>query len=60
MVDISNVPFTEVPEEEQAQFASKTKELGEWKGYKPRQYWVRRCIPMKVATVNAEDTPSAR
>ena len=40
MVDIANVPFTEVPEEEQAQFVSKTKELGEWKGYKPRQYWV--------------------
>ncbi|PIL28627.1 hypothetical protein GSI_08669 [Ganoderma sinense ZZ0214-1] len=39
MVDIANVPFTEVPEEEQAQFISKTKELGEWKGYKPRQYW---------------------
>ncbi|KAI1787054.1 Clavaminate synthase-like protein [Ganoderma leucocontextum] len=39
MTDIANVPFTEVPEDEQMQFVSKTKELGEWKGYKPRQYW---------------------
>ncbi|TBU57579.1 Clavaminate synthase-like protein [Dichomitus squalens] len=39
LIDIANVPFTQVPEEEQRSFVSKIRELGEWKGYKPRQFW---------------------
>ena len=42
MVDIADSPFSAVPEDEQAQFVSNPRELGEWKGYKPRGYWVRR------------------
>ncbi len=40
MVDIADVPFTQVPEEEQKQFTSKIKEVGSYRGYKPRQFWV--------------------
>lgn len=41
MVGIADVPFSEVPEDERKQFLAKVKERGEWKGYKPRQFWVR-------------------
>ena len=41
MIDIADVPFAQVSEEEQRAFVSKIRELGEWKGYKPRQFWVR-------------------
>ncbi len=40
MIDIADVPFTQVPEEEQKQFTSKIKEVGSYRGYKPRQFWV--------------------
>ncbi|PIL28628.1 hypothetical protein GSI_08670 [Ganoderma sinense ZZ0214-1] len=39
MIDIADVPFSAVPADEQARFVTTTRELGEWKGYKPRQYW---------------------
>ncbi|PIL28626.1 hypothetical protein GSI_08668 [Ganoderma sinense ZZ0214-1] len=39
MIDIADVPFSQVPEAEQLKFESKTKEDGNYKGYKPRQYW---------------------
>ncbi|KAI0708358.1 Clavaminate synthase-like protein [Earliella scabrosa] len=39
MVDIANVPFAQVPEEEQRQFTSKIKEVGSFRGYKHRQFW---------------------
>ncbi|RPD60559.1 Clavaminate synthase-like protein [Lentinus tigrinus ALCF2SS1-7] len=39
MIDIADVPFTQVPEEEQKQFTSKIKEVGSYRGYKPRQFW---------------------
>ncbi|PIL28629.1 hypothetical protein GSI_08671 [Ganoderma sinense ZZ0214-1] len=39
MTDIADVPFSSVPAGEQAQFASRTKELGELQGYKPRGSW---------------------
>lgn len=41
MIDIADVPFSKVPEEEQKQFTSKIKEVGSYKGYKHRQFWVR-------------------
>lgn len=40
MIDIADVPFSKVPEEEQKQFTSKIKEVGSYKGYKHRQFWV--------------------
>ncbi|PIL28646.1 hypothetical protein GSI_08688 [Ganoderma sinense ZZ0214-1] len=40
MVDIADVPFSEVPEDEQHRLLSKVRELREWKRYKPRQFWV--------------------
>ena len=42
MVDIADVPFTQVPDEELKQFTSKIKEIGSYRGYKPREFWVRR------------------
>ncbi|PIL28651.1 hypothetical protein GSI_08693 [Ganoderma sinense ZZ0214-1] len=39
MIDIADIPFSQVPEDEQTKFDSKTKENGSYKGYKPRQYW---------------------
>ena len=39
MVDIANVPFDQVPEEEQRQYTSKIKEIGSFRGYKHRQFW---------------------
>ncbi|KAI0630153.1 Clavaminate synthase-like protein [Trametes polyzona] len=39
MIDIADIPFTQVSEEEQKQFVSKIKEVGSYRGYKPRQYW---------------------
>ncbi|TBU25805.1 Clavaminate synthase-like protein [Dichomitus squalens] len=38
IIDIADVPFTQVSEEEQRQLVAKVRE-GDWKGYKPRQYW---------------------
>ena len=40
MIDIADVPFMQVPEEEQKQFTSKIKEVGSYRGYKHRQFWV--------------------
>ncbi|KAI1787058.1 Clavaminate synthase-like protein [Ganoderma leucocontextum] len=39
MVDIADVPFTQVSEEEQKSFTGKIKEAGSYRGYKPRQFW---------------------
>ncbi|KAI0703873.1 Clavaminate synthase-like protein [Cerioporus squamosus] len=39
MIDIADVPFAQVPDEEQKQFTSKIKEAGSYRGYKPRQFW---------------------
>ena len=39
--DIGDVVFTQVPEEERMQHASKLAEEGSKIGYKPRQLWVR-------------------
>ncbi|KAI0708359.1 Clavaminate synthase-like protein [Earliella scabrosa] len=39
MVDIADVPFTQVPDEELKQFTSKIKEVGSYRGYKPREFW---------------------
>ena len=44
LIDIADVPFTQVPEEEQRQLGAKIREEGDWKGYKPRQYWARSPI----------------
>ncbi|KAM5546255.1 hypothetical protein V8D89_000381 [Ganoderma adspersum] len=41
MVDIADVPFTQVSEEEKQQFTSKIKETGSYRGFKPREFWVR-------------------
>ena len=40
MVDIADVPFSAVPEDEQNQFVAKPREFGEPKGYKQRKAWV--------------------
>ena len=45
MLDIADVPFSAVPADEQMRFVSKTKEVGDYRGYKPRQYWVRYSPP---------------
>ena len=43
MVDIADVPFSAVPDDEQARFLSNVRvKPGDWRGYKPRQFWVRR------------------
>ncbi|KAI0752451.1 Clavaminate synthase-like protein [Daedaleopsis nitida] len=39
MVDIADVPFSQVREDEQKLFTSKIKEVGSFRGYKPRQFW---------------------
>ncbi|TBU57580.1 Clavaminate synthase-like protein, partial [Dichomitus squalens] len=39
MMDIADVPFTQVPLEEQRKFVSRIKDLGEYKGYKPLRSW---------------------
>ena len=60
MIDIADVPFSSVPEDEQARFVSKTRELGEWQGYKPRQFWVR-CLDACVYVSTLKANPiSAR
>ena len=41
MVDIADIPFTQVSGEEKQQFASKIKETGTYRGFKPREFWVR-------------------
>ncbi|KAI0703872.1 Clavaminate synthase-like protein [Cerioporus squamosus] len=40
LVDIADVPFSRVSEEEQKQFMGKIKEAGSYRGYKPRQFWI--------------------
>ncbi|KAI0752450.1 Clavaminate synthase-like protein [Daedaleopsis nitida] len=39
MTDIADIPFTQVPEAELKQFESKIKEVGSYRGFKPRQFW---------------------
>lgn len=39
MLDIADIPFTQVSEEERAEYDSKLNESGTYKGYKPRSYW---------------------
>ena len=40
MCDIANIPFSQVSEEEKRAFTGKIKEVGSYRGYKPRQFWV--------------------
>ena len=40
MIDIADVPFTQVSEEEKQTFRGKIKEVGSYRGYKPREFWV--------------------
>ena len=42
MFDIADVPFSVVPEDEKKRFAGDIKKTGSYRGYKLRQYWVRR------------------
>ena len=51
LIDIADVPFTQVPEEEQQQLGAKIREEGDWKGYKPRQYWARTRISARLGRV---------
>ena len=47
MVDIADVPFSAVPDDEQARFLSKVRvKPGDWRGYKPRQFWVCTSISL--------------
>ncbi|KAI1787059.1 Clavaminate synthase-like protein [Ganoderma leucocontextum] len=39
MVDIADIPFTQVSEEDKQQFTSKIKETGSYRGFKPREFW---------------------
>ena len=41
MVDIADIPFSQVSDDDKRQFASKIKETGSYRGFKPRQFWVR-------------------
>ena len=43
MMDIADAPFTQVSDEEKSSFAGRIKEVGSYRGYKPRQFWVSRC-----------------
>ncbi len=38
MVDIADIPFTQVSEEDKQHFASKTKETGSYGGFKPHEF----------------------
>ena len=42
MFNIADVPFSLVPEDEKKRFAGDIKKTGSYRGYKLRQYWVRR------------------
>lgn len=42
MLDIADIPFTQVSEEEKAEYDGKFNETGSFQGYKPRSYWVRK------------------
>ena len=51
MVDIADVPFSAVPDDEQALFLSEvTVERGDRRGYKPRQLWVRQRLSSRTRT----------
>ncbi|EJF58284.1 Clavaminate synthase-like protein [Dichomitus squalens LYAD-421 SS1] len=39
MVDIADIPFSQVSEDDKRQYASKIKETGSYRGFKPRQFW---------------------
>ena len=52
MVDIADVPFSAVPEDEQTQFVAKPREFGEPKGYKQRKAWVSRVFVPFVCVVS--------
>ena len=49
MMDIADVPFTQVSDEEKSSFAGKIKEVGSYRGYKPRQFWVSRCTAERIS-----------
>lgn len=40
MSDIADIPLSHVSDEEKANFVGKIKEVGSYRGYKPRQFWV--------------------
>ena len=40
MMDIADIPFSQVSESEKANFTGKIREVGSYRGYKPRQFWV--------------------
>ena len=59
MMDIADIPFSQVSESEKASFTGKIREVGSYRGYKPRQFWVSflygpdyACIPYRC---NAPD-----
>ncbi|KAJ4469880.1 hypothetical protein J3R30DRAFT_3713143 [Lentinula aciculospora] len=39
VLDIADVPFTQVSNEEKEKYMASSKITGSWQGYKPRQYW---------------------
>ena len=39
--DIADVPFTQVPEEEMKRYTADIKGTGSFRGFKPRELWVR-------------------
>ena len=40
VVDIADLPFSQVDAEEKQRYAGTMKQTGSYQGYKPRQYWV--------------------
>lgn len=40
MLDIADIPFTQVSDEEKAEYDGKPNESGTYQGYKPRSFWV--------------------
>lgn len=47
MIDIADVPFSQVSDEEKEKYVAQIKQTGSYQGYKPRQYWVRAFIIWK-------------
>lgn len=40
MIDIADIPFSQVSDEEKEKYVASIKQTGSYQGYKPRQYWV--------------------
>ena len=50
MFDIADVPFSQVSEDEKRKFSNEIKSTGSYRGYKPRQFWVRSLLRCRMAT----------